>query len=154
SQAMRKLTPSVAHSKCCLIFINQIRQKIGVMFGNPETTSGGLALKFFSSVRMEVRRITSVKDGEETTGTKGRVKVIKNKIAPPFKQAEFDLMYDGGISRERDLIELGLEDKILHKSGANVYYAEIKLGNGMENAKQFLRENPALMTEIREKVLE
>jgi recombination protein RecA len=154
SQALRKLTPFVSKSKCCLIFINQIRQKIGVMFGNPETTSGGLALKFFSSVRLEVRRMEAIKGDGETTGTKIKVKVIKNKIAPPFKQAELHLMYDGGISRENDVIELAEEDGIIHKSGSNYYYGEIKLGNGIENAKQFLRDNPALLRELAQKVLE
>src|SRR5690242_9966866 len=154
SQALRMLNPSVAKTKTCVIFINQIRQKIGVMFGNPETTSGGLALKFFSSCRLDVRKVTTVKDGEETVGSRVRVKVVKNKIAPPFKQAEFDLMHTNGISREGDLIDLALEDKIITKSGSHHSYGDIKLGNGRENAKQFLRENPALMDEIEKKVLE
>jgi recombination protein RecA len=154
SQALRMLNPSVAKTKTCVIFINQIRQKIGVMFGNPETTSGGLALKFFSSCRLEVRKVTTVKDGEETVGSRVRVKVVKNKIAPPFRQAEFDLMHTTGISREGDLIDLALEDKIITKSGSHHSYGELKLGNGRENAKAYLRENPALMDEIEKKVLE
>src|SRR6516165_640010 len=154
SQALRMLNPSVAKTKTCVVFINQIRQKIGVMFGNPETTSGGLALKFFSSCRLEVRKVTTVKDGEETVGSRVRVKVVKNKIAPPFRQAEFDLMHTTGISREGDLIDLALEDKIITKSGSHHSYGDLKLGNGRENAKQFLRENPALVDEIERKVLE
>jgi recombination protein RecA len=154
SQALRMLNPSVAKTKTCVIFINQIRQKIGVMFGNPETTSGGLALKFFSSIRLEVRKVTTVKDGEETVGSRVRVKVVKNKIAPPFRQAEFDLMHTNGISREGDLIDLALEDKIITKSGSHHSYGDIKLGNGRENAKTFLRENQALVEEIEKKVLE
>ncbi len=154
SQALRILNPTISRTKTCMIFINQIRQKIGVMFGNPETTSGGLALKFYSSVRMEIRKVTAVKEGEETVGSRVRVKVVKNKVAPPFKQAEFDLMYDRGISREGDLIDMGIEDKILDKSGAWINYGEIRLGQGRENAKQYLRDNPALMEEITKKVLE
>jgi recombination protein RecA len=154
SQALRKLTPFISKSKCVLIFINQIRQKIGVMFGNPETTSGGLALKFYSSVRLDVRRMEQIKGDGEATGTKIKVKVIKNKVAPPFRQAELDLMYEFGISKERDVIELGLEDEIIHKSGNNFYYGEIKLGLGIENAKQYLRDNPSLVQEIARKVLE
>lgn len=154
SQAMRILTPTISRTKTCIIFINQIRQKIGVMFGNPETTSGGLALKFYSSVRLDIRKISSIKDGEETVGARIRVKVVKNKVAPPFRQAEFDLMHDRGISREGDLIDLAIEDKIVDKSGAWINYGEIRLGQGRENAKQFLRDNPALMEEISKKVLE
>jgi recombination protein RecA len=154
SQALRMLNPAVSKTKTCMVFINQIRQKIGVMFGNPETTSGGLALKFFSSCRLEVRKVTTVKDGEETVGSRVRVKVVKNKIAPPFRQAEFDLMHTTGISREGDLIDLALEDKIITKSGSHHSYGDLKLGNGRENAKAFLRENPALMDEIEKKVLE
>ncbi len=154
SQALRMLNPSVAKTKTCVVFINQIRQRIGVMFGNPETTSGGLALKFFSSCRIEVRKVTTVKDGEETVGSRVRAKVVKNKIAPPFKQAEFDLMHSNGISREGDLIDLALEDKIITKSGSHHSYGELKLGNGRENAKQYLRDNPALVDEIEKKVLE
>jgi recombination protein RecA len=154
SQALRILNPTISRTKTCMIFINQIRQKIGVMFGNPETTSGGLALKFYSSARLEIRKITGVKDGEETVGSRVRVKVVKNKVAPPFKQAEFDLMYDRGISREGDLIDLGIEDRLIDKSGAWINYGEVRLGQGRENAKQYLRENQALMDEISRKLLE
>jgi recombination protein RecA len=154
SQALRMLNPAISKTKTCMIFINQIRQKIGVMFGNPETTSGGLALKFYSSMRLEIRKITTVKEGEETVGSRVRVKVVKNKLAPPFKQAEFDLMHDYGISHEGDLIDLGIEDKIIDKSGAWISYNETRLGQGKENAKQFLRENPALVAEIEKKILE
>src|SRR5436190_24059274 len=154
SQALRILNPTIARTQTCMVFINQIRQKIGVMFGNPETTSGGLALKFYSSVRLDIRKVTSVKDGEETIGSRVKVRVVKNKVAPPFKQAEFDLMHDHGISREGDLLDLGLEDKLIEKSGAWISYGEVRLGQGRENAKQFLRENPALVDEITRKVLE
>ncbi|HMC67339.1 MAG TPA: recombinase RecA [Gemmataceae bacterium] len=153
SQALRILNPTIARTKTCMIFINQIRQKIGVMFGNPETTSGGLALKFYSSVRLDIRKISSVKDGEETIGSRVRVRVVKNKVAPPFKQAEFDLMYDHGISREGDLLDLGVEDKVIEKSGAWLNYGDVRLGQGRENAKQYLRDNPALMDEISKKIL-
>jgi recombination protein RecA len=154
SQAMRILNPTISRTKTCMIFINQIRQKIGVMFGNPETTSGGLALKFYSSVRLDVRKVTSVKDGEETIGSRVKVRVVKNKVAPPFKQAEFDLMHDHGISREGDLLDLAIEDKVIDKSGAWINYGELRLGQGRENAKQYLRENPALVDELARKVLE
>jgi recombination protein RecA len=154
SQALRILNPTISRTKTCMIFINQIRQKIGVMFGNPETTSGGLALKFYSSVRLDIRKVTSVKDGDETVGSRVKVRVVKNKVAPPFKQAEFDLMHDHGISREGDLLDLGLEDKIIDKSGAWISYGDIRLGQGRENAKQYLRDNPALVEEITRKVLE
>ncbi len=154
SQALRILNPTIARTKTCMIFINQIRQKIGVMFGNPETTSGGLALKFYSSVRIDVRKVTTIKDGDETVGARIKARVVKNKVAPPYRLAEFDLMHDYGISREGDLLDLGVEDKILQKSGANIYYGDLKLGNGRDNAKQYLRENQALMDEIGRKVLE
>jgi recombination protein RecA len=154
SQALRILNPAISRTKTCMIFINQIRQKIGVMFGNPETTSGGLALKFYSSVRLDIRKVTSVKDGDETVGSRVKVRVVKNKVAPPFKQAEFDLMHDHGISREGDLLDLGLEDKMIEKSGAWISYGEIRLGQGRENAKQYLRDNPALVDEIARKILE
>ncbi len=154
SQALRMLNPAIARTKTCMVFINQIRLKIGVMFGNPETTSGGLALKFYSSVRLDIRKVTSVKDGEETIGTRVKVRVVKNKVAPPFRQAEFDLMHDYGISREGDLLDLGIEDKLIDKSGAWLNYGEIRLGQGRENAKQYLRDNPALVEEITRKVLE
>jgi recombination protein RecA len=154
SQALRILNPTISKTKTCVVFINQIRQKIGVMFGNPETTSGGLALKFYSSVRLDIRKVTGIKEGEENVGARIKVRVVKNKVAPPFRQAEFDLMYDRGISREGDLIDLALEDKLIDKSGAWMNYGELRLGQGRENAKQFLRENPALVEEITRKVLE
>jgi recombination protein RecA len=154
SQTLRILTPIISKTKTCMIFINQIRMKIGVMFGSPETTSGGQALKFYSSVRLDVRKITGVKDGDENVGTRVRVKVVKNKVAPPFRQAEFDLMYDRGISREGDLLDLGLEDKLIEKSGSWINYGDLRLGQGRENAKLYLREHPALVEEITRKVLE
>jgi recombination protein RecA len=154
SQALRILNPAIARTKTCMVFINQIRHKIGVVFGNPETTSGGLALKFYSSVRLEIRKLTGVKDGDETVGSRVKVKVVKNKVAPPFRQAEFDLMHDRGISREGDLLDLAIDDRLVEKSGSWISYGEMRLGQGRENAKQFLRENPALMDEITRKVLE
>jgi recombination protein RecA len=154
SQALRMLTPTVSRTKTCLIFINQLREKIGVMFGNPETTPGGRALKFFSSVRLDIRKVNAIKDGEETIGTRVKAKVVKNKVAPPFRQTEFDLMHAHGISREGDLLDLGLEDKIIEKSGAWIGYGEIRLGQGRENAKQYLRDNPALVDEISKKILD
>jgi recombination protein RecA len=154
SQALRMLNPTISKTKTCMIFINQLRQKIGVMFGNPETTSGGMALKFYASVRLDIRKITTVKEGEETVGSRVKVRVVKNKVAPPFRQAEFDLMHDRGISREGDLLDLGIEDKIIEKSGAWISYGEVRLGQGRENAKQFLRDNPALVEEITRKILE
>jgi recombination protein RecA len=154
SQALRMLTPTVAKTKTCLIFINQLREKIGVMFGNPETTPGGRALKFFSTVRLEVRKVTAIKDGEQTIGARVKAKVVKNKVAPPFRQAEFDLMHEGGISREGDLLDLALEDKIIEKSGNWHSYGEIRLGNGREAVKQYLRDNQPLVEEISGKVLE
>jgi recombination protein RecA len=154
SQAMRILNPTISRTKTCMIFINQIRQKIGVMFGNPETTSGGLALKFYASVRLDIRRVTDVKEGEEKIGSRVKVRVVKNKVAPPFRVAEFDLMYDRGISREGDLIDLAIEDKLIDKSGSWLNYGEIRLGQGRENAKQYMRDNPALVDEITKKVLE
>jgi recombination protein RecA len=154
SQAMRILTPTISRTKTCIIFINQIRQKIGVMFGSPETTSGGLALKFYSSVRLDIRKVTSIKDGEETVGSRVKVRVVKNKVAPPFRACEFDLMHDRGISREGDLIDLAIEDKIIDKSGSWINYGELRLGQGRENAKQYLRDNPKLTEEITKKILE
>ena len=154
SQALRILTPVVSKTKTCIIFINQIRQKIGVMFGNPETTSGGLALKFYCSVRLEIRKVTAVKDGEDVIGTSVRVKVVKNKVAPPLRQAEFDIMHDRGINRESDVINLALDDKLIDKSGSWVNYGQIRLGQGVENAKKYLRENPAVMDELVKKITE
>jgi recombination protein RecA len=153
SQALRKLTGIVSRTKTTLIFINQIRQKIGVMFGNPETTAGGLSLKFYSSCRIEIRRTTQIKDGEEVIGTRVKAKVVKNKVAPPFKVAEFDLMYKEGISTEGDVLDLAVGDRIITKSGAWLSYGEIRLGQGRENAKQFLKENPEVFAEIRDKIL-
>jgi recombination protein RecA len=153
SQALRKLTGGVSRSKCVLIFINQIREKIGVMFGSPETTPGGRALKFYSSCRIDVRRIGPVKDGEEVTGSRVKVKVVKNKVAPPFRVCEFDMMYSSGISREGDLIDLALADKIVEKSGSWFNYGDLRIGQGRENAKQYLRDNPAIAEEISAKIL-
>jgi len=140
SQALRKLTATISKSNCCVIFINQIRMKIGVMFGNPETTTGGNALKFYSSVRMDIRRIASLKQGQDAIGNRTRVKVVKNKVAPPFKEAEFDIMYGTGISREGDLVDLGVECNIVEKSGSWCSYGEERIGQGRENAKQFLAD--------------
>jgi recombination protein RecA len=154
SQAMRILTPAIARTRTCIIFINQIRQKIGVMYGSPETTAGGLALKFYASVRLDIRKIGQVKQGDTPIGSEVKVKVVKNKVAPPFRQAEFELMHDHGISREGDLINLAVEDKIIDKSGAWLNYGEIRLGQGKEKAKDYLRENPTLVEEITHKVLE
>ena len=141
SQALRKLTGLVSKSKTTLVFINQLREKIGVMFGNPETTTGGRALKFYASVRIDIRRIASIKDGDQVTGGRTRVKVVKNKVAPPFREAEFDIMYGEGISREGDLLDLAVEKRIVEKSGAWFAYSGERLGQGRENAKQFLKEN-------------
>jgi len=148
SQALRKLTASISRSNCMVIFINQIRMKIGVMFGSPETTTGGNALKFYSSVRLDIRRIGSVKDRDEITGNQTRVKVVKNKMAPPFKQVEFDIMYGEGVSKTGELIDLGVKAGIVEKSGAWFSYNSHRLGQGRENAKQFLKENPELANEI------
>jgi recombination protein RecA len=142
SQAMRKLTGIVSKSNTCLIFINQIREKIGVMFGNPETTTGGRALKFYSSVRAEIRRISSIKDGETVTGNRTKVKIVKNKLAPPFREAEFDILYGEGVSKEGDLIELGAAQNVLEKSGAWYSFKGERIGQGRDNAKQFLKDNP------------
>jgi recombination protein RecA len=152
SQALRKLTGVVAKSKTILIFINQLREKIGVMFGNPETTTGGRALKFYASVRVDIRRIASIKDGDQVIGGRTRVKVVKNKVAPPFREAEFDIMYGEGISREGDLIDLAVEKRIIEKSGAWFAYGGERLGQGRENAKQFLRENPDVRRTIEDRV--
>jgi len=148
SQALRKLTAIVAKSKTCLIFINQIREKIGVMFGSPETTSGGRALKFYSSMRIDIRRIGTLKDGDQVVGSRAKVKVVKNKVAAPFRLAEFDIDYGEGISRPGELVDLGVEHKKVGKSGAWYNYGDVRLGQGRENAKQFLRENPDLADEI------
>src|ERR671911_237655 len=152
SQALRKLTGSISKSKTVLIFINQLREKIGVMFGNPETTTGGRALKFYSSVRIDIRRIGAIKDGENVVGGRTRVKIVKNKLAPPFREAEFDVMYGEGVSREGDLIDIAVEHKIIEKSGAWFAYGGERLGQGRENVKNFLKENVDLRTAIEEKV--
>ena len=144
SQALRKLTGAVSKSKTSLIFINQLREKIGVMFGNPETTTGGRALKFYSSVRIDIRRIAAIKDGDVFIGGRTRVKVVKNKVAPPFREAEFDIMYGEGVSRYGDLIDIGVDKRIIEKSGAWFAYGGERLGQGRENAKQFLKENPEI----------
>jgi recombination protein RecA len=152
SQALRKLTGVVSKSKTTLIFINQLREKIGVMFGNPETTTGGRALKFYASVRVDIRRIASIKDGDQIIGGRTRVKIVKNKVAPPFREAEFDIMYGEGISRDGDLLDMAVERRIIEKSGAWFAYAGERLGQGRENAKQFLKENPDLRGLIEERL--
>ena len=152
SQALRKLTGVVSKSKTTLIFINQLREKIGVMFGNPETTTGGRALKFYASVRIDIRRIASIKDGDQVIGGRTRVKVVKNKVAPPFREAEFDVMYGEGISREGDLLDLAVEKRIVEKSGAWFAYNGDRLGQGRENAKQFLKDNPEIRQMIEDRV--
>jgi recombination protein RecA len=152
SQALRKLTGAVSRSKCCLVFINQLREKIGVMFGNPETTTGGRALKFYASVRIDIRRIASIKDGDVVVGGRTRVKIVKNKVAPPFREAEFDIMYGEGISRTGDLIDLAVDKRIIEKSGAWFAYGGERLGQGRENAKQFLKENPDISRAIEDRV--
>ncbi|MFT7390825.1 MAG: recombination protein RecA [Paracoccaceae bacterium] len=152
SQAMRKLTGSISRSKCMVIFINQIRMKIGVMFGSPETTTGGNALKFYSSVRLDIRRIGAIKDRDEIVGNATRVKVVKNKVAPPFKQVEFDIMYGEGISKTGELIDLGVKAGVVEKSGSWFSYGDIRVGQGRENAKTFLRENPDVAYEIEDKI--
>src|SRR5574338_574608 len=152
SQALRKLTGVVSKSKTCLIFINQLREKIGVMFGNPETTTGGRALKFYSSVRIDIRRIGAIKDGDQVVGGRTRVKVVKNKVARPFREAEFDVMYGEGISKEGDLLDLAVDRKIVEKSGTWFAFGGERLGQGRENVKQFLKDNPAIFKAIEERV--
>jgi recombination protein RecA len=152
SQALRKLTGAVSKSKTCLIFINQLREKIGVMFGNPETTTGGRALKFYASVRVDIRRIAAIKDGDNVVGGRTRVKIVKNKVAPPFREAEFDVMYGEGISREGDLLDLAVDKRIIEKSGTWFAYGGERLGQGRENAKTFLRENPEVFKKIEDRV--
>jgi recombination protein RecA len=148
SQAMRKLTGIVSKSNTCLVFINQIREKIGVMFGNPETTTGGRALKFYSSVRLDIRRIAAIKDGETVTGSRTKVKVVKNKVASPFREAEFDIIYGEGVSKEGDLLDLGVAQNIVEKSGSWFSYKGERIGQGRENVRQFLRDN----VDIRERI--
>ena len=152
SQALRKLTGTINKSNCIVIFINQLREKVGVMFGNPETTTGGRALKFYASVRMDVRRIDSIKQGDEIIGNRTRVKIMKNKVAPPFKVAEFDIMYNEGISKVGNIIDVGVKKSIVQKSGAWFSYNDIRLGQGRENAKQYLRENPEVALEIENQI--
>jgi recombination protein RecA len=152
SQALRKLTGIVSKSKTSLIFINQLREKIGVMFGNPETTTGGRALKFYASVRIDIRRIGAIKDGDQVVGGRTRVKVVKNKVAPPFREAEFDVMYGEGISKEGDLLDLAVDRKIVEKSGTWFAFAGERLGQGRENVKQFMKENPAITQAIEDRV--
>jgi recombination protein RecA len=152
SQALRKLTGVVSKSKTCLIFINQLREKIGVMFGNPETTTGGRALKFYASVRIDIRRIGAIKDGDVVVGGRTRVKVVKNKVAPPFREAEFDVMYGEGISREGDLLDLAVDRKIVEKSGTWFAFSGERLGQGRENVKQFMRDNPVISKAIEDRV--
>lgn len=154
SQALRKLAGSINKSKCVAIFINQLREKVGVMFGNPETTPGGRALKFYSSVRLDVRKADSIKQGEDVVGNRTRVKVIKNKVAPPFKLAEFDIMYGSGISREGNVLDVGVREEIVQKSGAWFSYKDTRLGQGRENAKQFFKENKEILLEIENKIRE
>jgi recombination protein RecA len=154
SQALRKLTGAISKSRTTAIFINQIREKVGIMFGNPEVTPGGRALKFYSSVRMEVRKLETLKRGTDIIGTRTRIKVVKNKIAPPFKQADFDIMYGEGVSREGSIIDLAVDLEVIEKSGVWYSYQDIRLGQGRENAKQYLKENPKLATEIETKVRE
>ncbi|WP_226550684.1 recombinase RecA [Celeribacter naphthalenivorans] len=152
SQAMRKLTGSISRSKCTVIFINQIRMKIGVMFGSPETTTGGNALKFYSSVRLDIRRIGAIKDRDEVVGSETRVKVVKNKVAPPFKQVEFDIMYGEGISKTGELLDLGVKAGVVDKSGAWFSYGDERVGQGRENAKRYLKDNPQVALEIEDKI--
>ena len=154
SQALRKLTAVISKSNCIVIFINQLREKVGVMFGNPETTTGGRALKFYASVRLDVRRIEALKAGGEVVGNRTRVKVVKNKVAPPFREAEFDIMFGQGISKEGDVLDLAVEENIIQKSGAWFAYNDEKIGQGRENAKVYLKEHPEVMNEVEQKVRE
>ena len=154
SQALRKLTSTISKSNTCVIFVNQIRMKIGVFMGNPETTTGGNALKFYSSVRLDIRRVGAIKDGQEVIGNRTRVKVVKNKLAPPFREVEFDLMYGEGISREGDLLDLAVENEVVEKSGAWFSFANERIGQGRENSKTFLKEHPETSKAIEEKLLE
>jgi len=154
SQALRKLTATISKSNCCVIFINQIRMKIGVMFGNPETTTGGNALKFYSSVRMDIRKIATLKQGQDVIGSRTRVKVVKNKTAPPFKEAEFDIMYGEGISKVGELVDLGVANDIVNKSGAWFSYGDERIGQGRENSKQYLKDNAEVASDIEQQILE
>lgn len=154
SQALRKLTANINKTKTCVIFINQLREKIGVMFGNPETTTGGNALKFYASVRLDIRRIGQIKDGEDAQGSHTRVKVVKNKVAPPFKKAEFDIMYGEGISKTGEIVDMGVEYNVIKKAGSWFSYGDTKLGQGRESVKNVLRDNPELALELEAKILE
>jgi recombination protein RecA len=153
SQALRKLTATISKSMTTVVFINQIRQKIGIMFGNPETTTGGNALKFYSSIRLDIRRIASIKDGQEVVGSRTRVKIVKNKLAPPFKEVEFDIIFGQGISREGDVVDLGTDMAIIERAGTWYSYNESRIGQGRENAKDFLKKHPDIMKEIESKIL-
>lgn len=152
SQALRKLIASISRTNCVVIFINQIRMKIGVMFGSPETTTGGNALKFYASIRMDIRRIGSIKDKEEVVGNQTRVKVVKNKVAPPFRTIDFDIMYGSGISREGEIIDIGVKYDFIEKSGSWFSYGDVRIGQGRENAKQYMKDNPAVAEELSEKI--
>jgi recombination protein RecA len=154
SQALRKLTATISRSGCCVIFINQLREKIGVMFGNPETTTGGNALKFYASIRLDIRKIGQLKDGEEVFGNRTRVKVVKNKVAPPFRKAEFDIIFGKGISKTGEIIDLGVELNVIKKSGSWFAYGDTKLGQGRDGVKQLLEDNHELADEIEAKVVE
>jgi len=153
SQALRKLTATISRTGCCCIFINQLREKIGVMFGNPETTTGGNALKFYASVRIDIRRISQIKDGDEAIGNRARVKVVKNKVAPPFRQAEFDIIFGEGISKTGEIIDLGVDHGIIQKSGSWYSYDTNKLGQGRDSVKQILMDNPEMADEIEAKII-
>jgi recombination protein RecA len=153
SQALRKLTATISKSMTIVIFINQIRHKIGVMFGNPETTTGGNALKFYSSVRLDIRRISAIKDGQDVVGSRTRVKVVKNKLAPPFREAEFDIVFGEGVSREGDIVDLGVEANIIEKSGTWFSYGDARIGQGRENAKEFFKSHPEVAAEIESKLM-
>jgi recombination protein RecA len=154
SQALRKLSGAIKQTNTAMVFTNQLRQKIGVMFGNPETTTGGMALKFYASVRLDVRRIESLKVGQEVVGSRTRVRVVKNKVAPPFRVAEFDIMYDEGISKAGDVLDLGVELGLIEKRGSFFTYGETRIGQGRENAKEHLRQNPVMMQEIEARIRE
>jgi recombination protein RecA len=154
SQALRKLTSTVSKSNTCVVFINQVREKIGVMFGNPETTTGGRALKFYTSIRMDIRRIATIKEGQDVVGNRTKVKVVKNKMAPPFREAEFDIMYSQGISMEGDLLDQAVNHNLIQKSGTWFSYGETRLGQGRENVKRYLQEDKKLLSELLKKVRE
>ncbi|PKP49854.1 MAG: recombinase RecA, partial [Bacteroidetes bacterium HGW-Bacteroidetes-12] len=153
SKALRKLTSSIQKANCCTIFINQLREKIGVMFGNPETTSGGNALKFYASIRIDIRRATQIKDGEEITGNRTKVKIVKNKVAPPFRKAEFDIMYGEGISKVGEIIDLAVDNEIIKKAGSWFSYGDTKLGQGRDAVKTLLLDNQELMDELEQKII-